>query len=195
MTRQVYAIVLAAGHAARFGSTKQLAAIGDRTMVARAIEAATDACGDRTLVVVGHQSAEVARACEGLPGFLHVNEAHADGIGTSIAAAVQGIRHLADAVLVVLADQPLVTGAHLSALVTAWSGSPNEIVATAFSDTNGPPVLFASACFDDLADLQGDNGGRRLLSDARFSLKRIECDAAAIDIDTVDDLESLRGAQ
>lgn len=160
-------------------------------MVSRAVEVATGACGDCTIVVVGHRSAAVASACEGLPGFIVVNEDYTDGIGASIATAVNSIRHLADAILITLADQPLVTAEHLKALIDAWSGASDEIVATAFSATNGPPVLFASACFDALAGLDGDNGGRHLFSDARFGLKTIDFEAASIDIDTPEDLRRI----
>lgn len=191
MTKRVFAIVLGAGQASRFGSTKQLAAVGDGTMISRAVEAAAGACGDHTIVVIGHESTAVAKGCEGSPGFLLVNDKHVDGIGTSIAAAVRGIRHLADAILVTLADQPLVTAAHLGAVVESWSGSADEIIATAFAGTSGPPVLFGSGCFDELANLQGDNGGRRLLSDPRYSVKLVEFEAAAIDVDTPEDLRRI----
>ena len=93
-----------------------------------------------------------------------------------------------------LADQPLVTGTHLSSLVDTWTGADNEIVATAFAGTSGPPVLFGSGCFPELVSLRGDNGGRRLLSDPRYNVKLVEFEAAAIDVDTPGDLESLRGA-
>lgn len=191
MTRQVYAVVLAAGGATRFGGTKQLAETHGRPMVSRATEVATEVCGEHTIVVVGHESAAVAGACEGLPGFIVVNEDFTDGIGTSIAKAVNSIRHLADAVLITLADQPLVTKEHLEALIDSWSGASEEIIATAFSTTNGPPVLFASGCFEDLAGFRGDNGGRHLFSDSRFRLETIDFEPASVDIDTPEDLRRI----
>ncbi len=89
------------------------------------------------------------------------------------------------------ADQPLITTEHLRALEAAWSGADVEIVATAFADTLGPPVLFPSGCFDDLIGLRGDAGAKRLLEDARYSVKQVAFAGAAIDIDTPEDLERL----
>ena len=193
MGKQVFAIVLAAGSARRFGSPKQLAALDGRALVERAVDAAAAACGDRLAVVVGHDSASVARVLQGLPGFVVANDSYSSGMGTSIAAAVQAVRHAAEAVLITLADQPLVTGAHLASLVAAWSGASDEIVATGFAGTSGPPVLFPSACFDELERLAGDRGPRPLLSDARFRTTIVDFEPAGVDIDTADDLASLRG--
>ena len=191
MSRRVYAIVLAAGRATRFGAVKQLAPIGGKPMLRRATAAAVSTCGERTIVVTGHESLSIAAACKGLPGFLVVNENYRSGIGTSIATAVRRLEHVAAAVVVTLADQPLVTGEHLNALVAAWSGGATEIVASGFAGTLGPPVLFASGCFADLAALEGDNGGRELLHDARFVVTTVQFEPAAIDIDTPEDLRRI----
>ena len=191
MTSEIYAVVLAAGSASRFGSTKQLADIDGRPMVRRAVETATRVCGDRTLLVTGHESGAVARACAGLPGFVTVNDAFADGIGNSIAHAVTALPDQASAVLLLLADQPLVPEEHLQAIVAAWSGSDEEIVASSYDGTRGPPVLFPRGCFSDLAALDGDRGGRHLLDDERFRVTTIACEAAALDVDVPDDLRQI----
>jgi molybdenum cofactor cytidylyltransferase len=90
-----------------------------------------------------------------------------------------------------LADQPLVTAEHLRQLIDSWSGLENEIVATAYSGTQGPPVLFPRDTFDALRSLTGDRGARTILDDSRFSLKTVQFEPAAIDIDTPADLASL----
>ena len=191
MEKRVYAVVLAAGTATRFGSAKQLAIVGDRPMVTHAAETAAHACGDRMLLIAGRESGSVARACQGLPGFIAVNDDYANGIGTSIASAANRLQYVADAILITLADQPLVTATHLLALINAWNGDADAIVATGFASTSGPPALFARACFGDLANLRGDNGARSLLSDPRFSLTTVDFEPAAIDVDTPDDLRRI----
>jgi len=187
----VFAIVLAAGSATRFGATKQLAEIDGKSLVGRAIEIANDVCQDRCVLVVGHNHQAVSAACRFAPGFMVVNEDYAAGLGTSLALAVKSIRHVAGAVIVLLADQPRVTAQHVRALADSWSGSDNEIVATSFADTRGPPVLFPAACFDELAALIGDKGGRHLFDDDRFQLRTVTFEPASIDIDTPEDLTQI----
>ena len=191
MTSRIFAVVLAAGSASRFGSTKQLAAVDGRPMVSLAVETAARACGDQTLLVTGHDSAAVARACAGLPGFVTVNDAFDHGIGSSIAHAVKALPAQASAILVLLADQPLVRAQHLQAIVAAWSGSNDEIVASSYDGTLGPPVLFPRGCFADLEALDEDHGGRHLFSDERFRVTTIACEAAALDVDVPDDLRQI----
>lgn len=183
--------MLAAGSASRFGAPKQLATVDGVPLVKRALAAAGSACGNHVALVVGADWQAVSSACMPMDGFLLVNDQFADGLGSSIALAVRSLRHVADAIIVVLADQPLVTGHHVSALVDMWSGDDAEIIATAFAGTLGPPALFARGCFDKLMALQGDAGARSLFADERFTLKKITFENAAIDIDVPADLEKL----
>jgi molybdenum cofactor cytidylyltransferase len=191
MASQVYVAVLAAGNASRFGGLKQLALIDDKPMVVRAIEAASAACGNRALLIAGHECIRVAGACEGLPGFVAINENHDEGIGASIAAAVRRLQHVADAIVIMLADQPFVSGEHLRELIDAWDGADDRIVASGFSGTLGPPALFAKGCFADLARLRGDSGARALFTDPRFAVTSIGFEAAAADVDTPGDLRRI----
>ena len=184
----VYAVVLAAGQAARFGATKQLTAVAGVPLVRRVFETATEACGEGVIAVVGHDAAAVVTAMRAKSGFVVVNEAFEAGLGSSIAAAARACPPAADALLLLLADQVLVTSEHLETLMRAWSGAPNEIVATAFADTEGPPVLMPRDTFAELRGLRGETGARALFSDRRFRLKTVCFEDAAVDIDTRDDL-------
>jgi len=191
MNRTAYAIVLAAGSASRYGSTKQLAELDGTSLIARAVATANEACEGRTVVVLGHDAAAVAAELQGANGFVVVNERHGDGLGTSLAGAIKAVRHVASAVVVMLADQPGITAMHISELLGAWDGDAGAIVATAFGETQGPPALFAADCFDDLEALQGDSGGKHLFGDERFRFRKIVFEPAALDIDTPDDLRRI----
>ena len=110
------------------------------------------------------------------------------GISTSICAGLRSIHDVADAVLVLLADQPLITVEHLKKLMAEWQENTDCIVASQYSDTLGPPALFPSKYFAALSGLEGDKGARRLLETAGEAVRKIEFADGAIDIDTPDDL-------
>lgn len=188
--RGIFAVVLAAGEARRFGSPKQLAKIDGQTLVGRAMQTAATAAGERVLLVAGHEWQEVARACGPGAGFIVINDAYREGLGTSIACAARALGHCADAILILLADQPGVTPGDLDRLLQHWTGDAREIVAARYAGTLGPPALFPSGCFADLARLRGDHGARGLFDDERFRVRAIDCPAAAADIDTQADLET-----
>ena len=188
----VWALVLAAGSARRFGASKLLAEVDGMPLVRRAVRAAESACNGRSLLVVGHDRHRVSVAAAPECGFIVVNEHHAGGIGTSLALGARALAERADAIVVLLADQPLVTAAHVGTLVGRWTGAAGHIVATAYAGSAGPPILLPSGCFSDLVRLEGDAGAKPLLEDARFTADTVPFEAAAIDIDTPEDLSRIR---
>ena len=190
-TNSIFCAVLAAGAATRFGSTKQIAEFEGCALVQRAANTASQVCGARTVLVLGHDWQAVAAACDPHSGFMIRNDDFADGLGTSIASAVRAVHHVADAVLVLLADQPLISAAHLRALCAAWTGSADEIVATRYADTVGVPALFARGCFGELVSLQGDTGARDLIRSGRYQVREVTFEPAAADVDTPEDLDKL----
>ena len=190
--RRLFSVVLAAGRGVRFGSTKQLAPYRGTCLVARAVRLAESVCGDRTVLVAGHEWQSVVAACRPLRGFFANNTAHQAGMGTSIACGVSSVLEAADAVLLLLADQPLITTAHLKRMETAWMESPDAIVATVFSGTMGPPVLFPRGDFGHVASLGGDQGARHVLARAGERVRGVAFEEAAVDIDVTEDLQGLQ---
>ena len=188
----VFAAVLAAGSSRRFGRHKLLETVNGKPLVRHTAEIARTVCGDRSILVTGYESAAVTAAAGDAPQFLIVNDRHEEGMGGSIALAARIVSHVADALILLFADQPLVTAQHVETLVRTWSGAQDQIVATAFSGTVGPPVLFPSGAFDALGRLSGDTGARSVLRDPWVDLRTVPFEDAAIDIDTPADLERLR---
>ena len=188
---RVFAVVLAAGASNRFGSTKQLQTFDGISLVGRAANLASSVCGNNTILVTGHDSTTVARSAGEAARFVIVNDHYTDGMSSSIAAAASALAHTAGGILFILADQPLISAEHLRAMLDSWSGSENEIVATTFADTSGPPVLFPRGAFPALTRLTGDQGARSVLQDKRFSIRTIQFEDAAVDIDTPRDLADL----
>ena len=190
--KNLYAVVLAGGSASRFGSTKQVALIGDRPMVAYAVANAETLCGPRTLLVTGDAWGAVVNAAGLQQGFYVVNSRFTTGLSSSIAAGIRSVRGQADAVLLLLADQPLVTRAHLEKLMAAWQQSPRSIVASAYANTLGPPVIFPARFFDELMATSGDKGARSVLDAHRNAVIELIFEDAAIDVDTPADLAKIQ---
>ena len=97
----------------------------------------------------------------------------------------------ADAILLMLADLPLVTTEHLTSLVNAWAEAPQTIVASAFEDTLGPPIVFPRADFEALMQLTGDRGARPIIDANKERVQAIDCEEAAFDIDRPEDLAGI----
>lgn len=187
----LFAVVLAAGMATRYGSTKQLATWRGRSLVGRALESAEGVCGANVLLVVGCDWRRVYEAAGPIAGFLVRNERYEEGMGRSIASAVAALPRSAAGALILLADQPLIGSAELARLADAWRQDPATIVCSHFGKNVGPPVIFPSTLFGELLALEGDRGARTVIERHRERVRKIELSEAATDIDSPDDLDAI----
>ena len=160
-------------------------------MLHYALSSAQATCPGNVCLVVGHKAHEIRAAAAGLADHIVINEDYADGIGSSIARGVRAMREQSKAIIIMPADQPLVSPVHLARLVEMWAGGPSEIIASRYSGICGPPVLFADAMFEQLENLVGDTGARELLRANPDMLRTVECEEAAVDIDTRAEFEAL----
>lgn len=181
-------MVLAAGGASRFGSTKQVASLRGRTLVQHAIDALADAGVHPIVLVLGHDATAVAEAAA-LPagGLIVVNERWSEGQATSLAAGLAAVAD-SEAVVVLLADQPGITQEHVRALVEAFDTEPAPIVRLVFDDGPGPSLL-ARSVYADAAALTGDTGARALIADRPNEVREVRvAGPAPRDVDTEADL-------
>ena len=191
----LYAIVLAAGAATRFGSPKQLVRISGRPLLHNTVSRAVEIAGAATIVVLGAYAAELAPLLSHTPATVVVNRDWREGIGSSIRTAVARIPATCSGVMIVLADQAAVTAQDLQRLVSAWKRQPEYVAAALYSGSTGVPAIFPRSRFAELAELRGDMGARMLLQRNPDCVVRVPMDSAALDIDTPEDLLSLDAGQ
>ena len=189
----VRACVLGAGTSSRFGATKLIQPYQGKPLVQNALLAAKGACRGRVTLVAGHDQEAVIEASNGFFDELVINRDYEDGIGTSIAAAAKACARDADAILIILGDQPLVTESHLRNLIDTWSGNENEIISSSFDGITCPPILFPKKAIPALCELQGDNGAKSLLAGNDFVVSTIDFPPAGFDIDRPEDLQRVPG--
>jgi molybdenum cofactor cytidylyltransferase len=191
VTQNLFVLVLAAGQSQRFGATKLLEEFDGRPLLQHALAVGQEACPGRVCLVTGHASEEMAKASIGLADQIVLNNNYESGIGSSIAIGVSHLINDASAVIILLADQPLVTSSHVKKLVNRWNNDAGAIVATRFSGVDGPPVLFGQSFFDQLSKLEGDAGARQILQAWPDAVRSVDFQPAAVDVDTPGDLEAL----
>ncbi len=187
------AVVLAAGSASRFGTTKQLAELDGQPLVARVVTAALAADHvDAVHLVVGHDGDAVTAAARRAGGELEVvvNADHAAGQATSLRAGVVSAEAAgAVGVVVLLADEPQVPAQAIDRVAAAVRAGSADAVRARYEDAAGHPVGFRRAVFDQLRAVTGDRGARDLLA----TLSVVEIPVAGRrprDIDTPDDLDA-----
>lgn len=190
----VAAIILAAGASSRFGRPKQLAEFGGRSLVQRAIDAATDGGCRPALVVTGSESAKIVAAISDRDISTVKNTGWHEGVGSSVRAGMRDLIQAApqtSAVVLMVCDQPFVTSEVVSALIDQWRATGKPIVASSYSGTLGVPALFDRACFEELLQLDGDTGAKRIILQNPDRVGEFSFPKGASDIDTLKDYEAI----
>ncbi|MBC8161274.1 MAG: nucleotidyltransferase family protein [Roseiflexaceae bacterium] len=159
----VAAIILAAGASSRMGQPKQLLDWGGQPLVRAVASVALSARLDSVVVVVGAAGQRVAATLDGLPVRVVLNAAYATGQASSLHAGIAALPAEIEAALVLLGDQPFVGVQIIDALVQAWRESSAQIVAPSFGGQRGNPVLFDQRVFQELREVQGDQGARAII--------------------------------
>jgi molybdenum cofactor cytidylyltransferase len=157
----VTGLVLAAGGSKRLGRPKQLLPFRSATLLDHVLDTARGCRFHQLLCVVGG-GAENVRAGVDLQGIEVVeNRDFGEGCSSSIAAALSAVDGRADALVLMLGDQPGVSAEAVAALVAGRGQAP--LAACTYTDGRGHPLAFARAMFGDLASLHGDKGVWKLL--------------------------------
>ncbi|MFM1887084.1 MAG: hypothetical protein RL026_2241 [Pseudomonadota bacterium] len=184
----LHCVVLAAGAARRFGSPKQLARHGGRSLLQAAVERAQAVAGPAVTVVVGAHAAQVVPSLGPTTARILLNRQWDEGIGSSIRAAALAVDGHCDGVLLTLADQAALRVEDLQRLVAAWRADGQHIVAARYGGTSGAPVLFPAWCLPALASCRGESGAQRVLRAYPDKVIHVPLQRAALDVDRPEDL-------
>ena len=178
------AVILAAGASARFGSPKQLARIGNRTMLASVIDTAGEANLAPILVVV---SPGIPLPPDVVP---IVNAQPEAGLSRSLRMGIAALSPDVDAAVILLGDQPTLPVETIRVVVSA-ARNDRPVVAARADGRLGPPVLLLREAFRLAQEATGDEGLRSILTEHPELVTQVDIGAHAPDVDTPADLERL----
>ncbi|MCK5318020.1 MAG: putative selenium-dependent hydroxylase accessory protein YqeC, partial [Anaerolineales bacterium] len=189
---RIAGIILAGGGSRRFGRPKLLEFWGGEALIQRSIRAAREAGLDPIVVVLGADGPAVRDALGKIPVQITNNPDWAEGQSSSVRGGLKMLAPNVDGAVFLLADMPLVDADLVSTMVEAQRRSLEPIVAPWTGERWGNPVLFDRATFEALNRIRGDQGGRALFK--MYSVEAVSWgQAAMLDIDTPDDLDTIRG--
>ncbi|MFD0985492.1 nucleotidyltransferase family protein [Methyloligella solikamskensis] len=183
MTTSPFIAILAAGRASRFGKPKLDAPLAGRPVGHWVLEAVSSAGLPPGVVVVGPTPPDFLQAW---PDWERLeNPDPGRGLGSSLAIAAQeAATQEADAMLVLLADMPLLDPVFLNELASA------ETPAATIQDDGRPgaPALLPRSSYEALQALDGDRGAGKLLAQAPGLTLLRPPTGMLIDIDRPEDL-------
>ncbi|MET0648812.1 MAG: nucleotidyltransferase family protein [Pyrinomonadaceae bacterium] len=188
----VAAVILAAGSSSRMGSPKQTLRYRDESLLRRAALAAMGA-GLRPVIVVTGAHAELSRReLEGLDVREVFNPYWETGMASSVRAGVEALAGAeADAVVLMLCDQPHVTAEVVAGLVAAHRATLRSVVASTYGGGFGVPALFGRTLFAELAQLEGAAGAKQVIKRHSSESHFLPFPGGEVDVDTPDDFSRL----
>ena len=162
--QRVTAVVLAAGQGRRMGQTKQLLPWGDTTVLGQTIRNLKQTAVHNVWVVSGHEpeAIETIAAAENVYALRNTDYASGEML-SSLQTAVRQLPKNITAVLVMLADQPMVQPATIERIVGAYWQGHGDLIAPAYEGRRGNPVLIGRAYFAELLSLPPGDAPRTLL--------------------------------
>ena len=186
----VAGLVLAAGGSKRLRQPKQLLRFGSSTLLGHVLDTARACRFDQTLCVLGGGARGIRAAVDFSRVEVVENREFGEGCSSSIAAALGAVDPRADALVLMLGDQPGVTADTVAALLAGRRDAP--LAVCAYDDGRGHPLAFSRGMFEALSNLHGDEGVWKLMD--RFADEVVDVSVAGPiprDVDTWEDYEAL----
>ncbi|WP_282035493.1 nucleotidyltransferase family protein [Saccharicrinis aurantiacus] len=192
-TQNIALVILAAGKGQRMGEAKQLMRYKNKALINHQVDKALELGAKDVYLVVGAHKERIENALTEPSVHMIYNENWEKGIGASIAKAVQVISELGtyDAVLISLADQPLIPLEHYRKLLMQFQSSAKSIIATKAEESIGVPAVFGKRYFSALMDLQDNKGAKSIINSNKDTVTLVCLGKGYLDIDTPEDYRNL----
>jgi molybdenum cofactor cytidylyltransferase len=189
----ICALILAAGESRRMGEPKMLLPWGDTTILEAVVGTALVSPVDKVLVVLGAERKRISGILKSYPVEPVFNPDFQRGMLSSVQAGFAALPEEARAALILLGDQPFVSGTVLGRLCAASVEYPDSIILPVFMGRRGHPLLVPAVFREEIPRLSDSQGLRELIHRHADRILEIEVEQENILLD-IDDPDSYRAA-
>ncbi|MDP7417940.1 MAG: nucleotidyltransferase family protein [Desulfobacterales bacterium] len=191
-------IILAAGQSTRIDRFKQLIKLEGKYMLEWVVDAALESRLAHVILVLGHHFEKIQKV---LNKKIHhprievvINPQYPMGLSRSLRRGLLVSKGSFPSVMFLLGDQPMLDAKTINLLLDRFWNSEKEICVPVCRGKRGNPTVFSHKYYDQLLQIKGDIGARKILGKYASHIIRVEVDhpLGLLDIDTEVDLKSLR---
>jgi CTP:molybdopterin cytidylyltransferase MocA len=176
------------------GVAKPLIRLQGVPLIRRHLVALSGAGVDEVVVVTGHRYEAVEAAIEDFPVTLIHNPDYAEGQQGSVRRGLEALSGKLDAVLVVLADQPLIGAGDLTELISAFKKRPGgHVVVPMVGGQRGNPIVLDAEAREEILASGRNLGCRNLVERNPELVYALETENRRFitDLDTREDIDAL----
>ncbi|MDQ6596597.1 nucleotidyltransferase family protein [Bacillus salipaludis] len=195
---KIGAIILAAGMSKRMGEPKLLLSIQGKPLFRYVLGPVVESSLEPIILVAGKYIEEINQHTVDYPEIKIIfNQNYAAGMSTSLKLGIQSIKEHVDAVMIFLADQPLVSSTVIQSLMEKYEANRKEgirIVRPEYQGKLGHPVLMDAELFNEFHTIEGDSGGQSIIKKYKHVMKIVSFDNPmwGVDVDTPEDLMKMK---
>jgi len=183
-------IILAAGNSSRLGRPKQLLEYKESTLLKNTVSEALKVENSFVIVVTGSNHDLIEKELNLPEVTFAFNSDWENGMSSSIAKGIKELLLLnpdCEQCILAVCDQPFVTNAVFENLIIQANKTKKGIAASSYSETLGTPVLFHKKYFQELLELKGQEGAKKLIKKHTENVVSVLFEKGNIDIDTEED--------
>ena len=192
---RIGAVLLAAGEGRRMGGVaKPLIRLQGVPLISRHLVALSGAGVDEVVVVTGHARHAIEEQVRSFVVTLAHNDAHADGQQGSVRVGLAALSGVFDAVIIALADQPLIGASDLTELIGAFKKRPaGHVVVPVVNGQRGNPIILDDVALAQILASDTNLGCRNLIERQPELVHAYETANTRFvaDLDTVEDVQLL----
>jgi molybdenum cofactor cytidylyltransferase len=175
------------------GKPKQLLQYKGKNLLQHVLSEAISSYASPVIVVLGANSDLVSKEIDKTKVYITENTEWEEGMASSVRIGLQ-IFPSADAVIFMVCDQPYVSASLLNDLINTQVDTGKPIVTSDYGEAIGPPALFHKSLFNELMQLKGDAGAKKIIETHRDEVATVLFTKGKIDIDTKEDYEALKNS-
>lgn len=186
----INAVIMASGFSKRMGENKLLLPYRGKTLIENTLDKVIE-CGFYDIVLVAQD--EKVLKIGNSRGVKAINNERAElGQSQSIKLGIMNSRE-ADGYAFFTGDQPLINIETIKYLMESFYKSKNSIIVPRNNEKRGTPVIFPREFKSELLSLEGDMGGKQIISKHMDVVNFIEVGSELylFDIDTEEDYKKL----
>lgn len=198
LTRKIHTgiVLLAAGASSRMKKNKLLLEINGVILLENSILSAINSQANEVVLVHGANEKGNQKVVEEFDLITTLNPTWETGIGSSIKCGINKLMENSpnlDAIIISVCDQPFLTNEIFDGLINTYIRSGKKIITSAYSKSNGVPVLYDKSLFAELLKISDKQGAKKYVIEkasediiATFPFPKGE-----VDIDTLEDLKNV----
>jgi molybdenum cofactor cytidylyltransferase len=187
-------IILAAGNSSRLGQPKQLLLYKDVTLLQHIIREASIIKEAVVIVVTGANHELIEKEINSSKIKSAFNRDWELGMSSSINIGLNKALQLFPKIekcILAVCDQPFISYSIFKNLIDEYHKTGKRIVASSYAETLGTPVLFDKKYFNELLNLKGQEGAKKIINQFFEDTTSIPFQKGDIDVDTEEDYNKL----